>query len=165
MITVRRIVNSRKCGYSLLEVMVSLVIFSFVMMGASGMLLATMKANESAGDITTSQYETQRVIEEINMIVRVDPVTMLLYIQTTDDNGEYVLDLETETGPVSITDGVPDSVVPEDEIWLKRSFKMISPPPDELIDDRYVIIEAEVIRFVGGTRQSLITRTGLLLSH
>ncbi len=152
-------------GYSLLEVMVSLVIFSFVMMGATSMLLATMKANKSAGDVTTSYYETQGLIEEVNMRIQVDPVMTQLYLTVTEESGEFVLDLETIDGPVEIVDGVPVSTIPEEDIFFKRSFKLTNPPTDLYLEDRIKGIEAQVISFVGASRQTMTTRTVLLLRN
>ncbi|OQY26490.1 MAG: hypothetical protein B6244_13350 [Candidatus Cloacimonetes bacterium 4572_55] len=54
-----------KAGYSLLEVMLALVIFAFLMMGTSSMIIATMRGNATSQQITTGYYETQRFIEDL----------------------------------------------------------------------------------------------------
>lgn len=136
---------SNNKAYSLIEVMIALVIFSFLMLGTSSMIVATIRSNQTSQETTTAYYETQRVIETLKEQVNMSPI---LADQLVSD-GEQVEYVYNDNGEVTYT--------------IRYLMENPTSSGEDVYSDQIKQLTVTAEWNVGSSTRSITTRTLILL--
>ena len=108
-----RIVNSR--GFTLLEVLIALLIFSLGMMGLAGLMVVSVKTNQSAYQRTQASFLAQSMADRMRANIS----------KVNDYNGDY--DAST-AGPSSCSSCDPDDLLDRDrKVWSRQLIESLPP--------------------------------------